>query len=271
MNETVELLYCSNAGAYDGVMLSLLSVMRHTARPLSVKILTASFDCPGGEPVEKARASFMGELLCRRGDGSALVLEDVTELASALFTSEAACGAFTPYTLLRLIADLVYSDEKVLYLDADTMAAGDIGRVYDLDLEDGLVGGVRDALGSVFLSPFYLNAGVLLLDIPGIAADGAFTRARAFVRENKLRYPDQSALNYSDIPVTILPSFCNEQLHMRKDTVIRHFCRTVRFFPYPHVDRKKPWEKGGMRKNDRRAFINSYEEFLLQRDGRKTV
>lgn len=45
-------------------------------------------------------------------------------------------GAYcTPYTLLRLLADLIPEiPDKILYLDMDIMIAGDIRELYDIDV-----------------------------------------------------------------------------------------------------------------------------------------
>ncbi len=265
--EQVNLLYCGNDDAYEGILLSLLSVMEHTQRSLCVRIFTACLDIPCGKPIESSRIKLLNRLLADRKDGSFAVLLDVTEIYGKVFkdcTYQAKNSSFTPYALLRLLADRVYEGGRVIYLDADTMAAGDIGTLFDEELNGCALGGVRDMLGSLFLAPDYINSGVLLIDINGVKRERAFRKAIDFLQREKLYFPDQSSLNYSDISICVLPQRYNEQRRIKRDTVIRHFCRCFKPFPYPHIDRRKPWQHGGLRGKERVVFKNCFEEFLLQ-------
>lgn len=80
---------------------------------------------------------------------------------------------FTKYTLYRLgIPDFIRED-KVLYLDSDTLVLGDLSKFYNTDLGDNVVAGAIDtgiteahirSIGGKIGSK-YLNAGVLLMDL----------------------------------------------------------------------------------------------------------
>lgn len=80
---------------------------------------------------------------------------------------------FTKYTLYRLgIPDFV-PDDRVLYLDSDTMVLGDLSEFYETDLGDKIIAGAIDTgitkehiriIGGQSGST-YLNAGVLLMDL----------------------------------------------------------------------------------------------------------
>ena len=75
----------------------------------------------------------------------------------------------TPYTLLRLLADLVPNmPDKLLYLDIDMMANGDISDLYNTDITEYEYAAVKEKYGSVFIWPDYINAGVLLLNMKKI-------------------------------------------------------------------------------------------------------
>lgn len=80
---------------------------------------------------------------------------------------------FTKYTLFRLgIPDFVKED-RVLYLDSDTLVLGDISEFYNTDLGDAVIAGsidtgitqkhIKSIGGDV--NSHYLNAGVLLMDL----------------------------------------------------------------------------------------------------------
>lgn len=267
MNSQIKLLYCGNGKAYEGILFSLLSIMRRTKRPLDVTVFTAENEKGGG--IDIARASYLSGLLSGRKDGSVLHIVDMTrELRALLEDCPYRQNRFTPYALLRLLADKSDLCGRILYLDADTVAFDDIGKVYDRGLFGMPMGAVKDAIGSLTLDPSYFNSGVLLIDMEKAREKQLFSSARRVLKKNKLIFPDQSALNYADVEVCLLPRKCNEQRNLRSDTVIRHYCRKLVFFPYPHVLKKSAEQKYGMSKKEYGILKSVYEEYLLEREGR---
>ena len=95
--------------------------------------------------------------------------------------------------------------QRVLYVDADTLAMNDIRPLWDSDLGGKTLGAVANifepwnagyarALG---LSSPYFNSGVLLLDLARMRATGAGDELRRYAVEHhsELTWPDQDALN----------------------------------------------------------------------------
>jgi lipopolysaccharide biosynthesis glycosyltransferase len=80
---------------------------------------------------------------------------------------------FTKYTLYRLVVPDFVPEDRVLYLDADTLVVGDISEFYNTDLGNNLVAGCIDTgitlqhKRKIGGSPAadYLNAGVLLMNL----------------------------------------------------------------------------------------------------------
>ncbi len=105
-----------------------------------------------------------------------------------------------------LVAELLPHVARVLYLDADTVVVGDLGELWQLNMEGALMAGVHDnfmhgmgprpALGLTQDEP-YVNAGVLLFDTEGMRREGItaklFETTQLF-GEN-LTFQDQDALN----------------------------------------------------------------------------
>lgn len=89
-------------------------------------------------------------------------------------------GRFTKYALYRLLLPDVIQEDRVLYLDADTIVNGDIAGFYNMDLGDNFLAGVSDSgildsqKATIGLSPAdtYINAGVTLMDLDKIRAAG---------------------------------------------------------------------------------------------------
>lgn len=270
METAVQLLYCGGNEGYEGILFSLLSAMRRTRRPLHVTLLTAALDSPCGQPIERAKAEYAKGLLRNRKDGSTLQLLDKSaELNDLLANIAPLPKGISPYVFLKFFADQAELSGKVLYLDADTLLSGDIGIVFDQSLSDCAFGAVRDVRGSWIIAPDYFNTGVLLFDMERTKKEMLFEKARLLLKEKQLYFPHRSAFYYTGVSVRLLPVFCNEQTRLRSDTLIRHFCKQFRFFPLPHLKEGAPFKGYEMRRREYKRFERTYEEYLLQREGRK--
>jgi lipopolysaccharide biosynthesis glycosyltransferase len=117
-------------------------------------------------------------------------------------------GYFTKAMWYRMfLPELLPSAERVLYLDVDTLALGDLAALCELDLGDALVAAVTNVLEpwgehwpeKLGLSgpEAYFNSGVLLMNLAAMRAEGTSDALLAHVREqaDALYWPDQDALN----------------------------------------------------------------------------
>ena len=97
--------------------------------------------------------------------------------------------------------------KRVLYVDADTIVMGDIREMWEFDLGSCALGAVTDCyqdaeafaeLWSLPKGGRYFNAGVQVIDLAKVRAEGLFTQALDFIVQHdaKLLYGDQDALNY---------------------------------------------------------------------------
>ena len=170
---------------------------------------------------------------------------------------------YTPYTLLRLYMDgFEMFPDKIVYLDIDTMCASDIGQLYDVDLGDAEYGAVLDHMGKFWINRHYCNAGVLLLNLARIRETKLFARAREYVYTHKMMMPDQTALHRLCTKRVYLPRRFNEQRDLRDDTVVKHFCRGIRWVPFFHIYNYKQWERDKVHKKLKIFYFDDlYEKF----------
>ena len=242
----MNLLYCGNEGVFDGVLTSALSVVRrlNEPRPLTVYLFTMELTrlSPNYTPLTQRHAAFIEEAMCRHNPGTKVVLHDVTALYEKHLRENANESCYcSPYTLLRLLADLLPMPDKLLYLDADVMLNKDAGLLYDIDVSAVEYAAARDHYGKFLIQPNYINAGVLLFNIKKCHETGIFEKSREILRRKKLPFADQSALIRSTTCRKVLPHYFNDQKFLYKSTVVRHFSKRLFYLPYPHTENVKQW------------------------------
>ena len=114
--------------------------------------------------------------------------------------------------------------------------------LYNVDIEDYEYAGARDHYGKYLISPNYVNAGVLLLNIKEIKKTGLLCRSRQLIKTKKLTFADQSAINRSTTKKKMLPQKVNDQKFLHKHTVVRHFSKRLFWLPYPHTANIQQWQ-----------------------------
>lgn len=242
----MNLLYCGNEGVFDGVLTSALSVVRRLTepRPLTVYLFTMELTrlSPNYTPLTQRHAAWIEEALRRHNTKTQVVLHDVTALYETHLRENANESCYcSPYTLLRLLADLLPMPDKLLYLDADVMLNKDAGLLYDIDVSSVEYAAARDHYGRFLIQPNYINAGVLLFNMKKCRETRIFEKSREILRRKKLPFADQSALIRSTTCRKVLPHSFNDQKFLYKSTVVRHFSKRLFYLPYPHTENVKQW------------------------------
>ena len=264
----INLLYCGNDKVFDGVLTSALSVVRRMekSRPLTVYIFTMELTRynPNYTPMLPYQAELLQTALRRHNPESTVKLFDMTgQYEKHLGYSPNENCYCSPYTLLRLLADLVELPDKLLYLDADIMLCKDVGLLYDRDIEGFEYAAARDHYGRFLVHPNYINAGVLLFNMKLCRENDLFEKARQWIRKKKLPFADQSALIRSTTRRKLLPRRFNDQKFLYKSTVIRHFSKRLFYLPYPHTENIKQWHVDRVRKKFRyTCFDDILNEYL---------
>lgn len=242
----IDILFCGNDKVFDGVLTAGLSIVRRLEqpRPLTLHIFTMDLTrvSPNYKPMTDAHGKIIEKALQRHNPDSTVKIYDVTELYEQHLKHNANEGCYcSPYTLLRLLADLLPLPDKLLYLDADVMACKDIGLLFDQDINGIEYAAARDHYGKFLIHPNYINAGVLLFNMVQCRKTGIFEKARALIRVKKLVFADQSSLARSTTRRRVLSQRFNDQKFLYKGTVIRHFSKRLFYTPYPHTENIKQW------------------------------
>lgn len=121
----INLLLCGNKKVFDGALTLLISILNRTKEPLNCYIMTMDKTDLREDflPINDEQIEFLKEVVKEKNSESEVTKIDVTELYNLEFKGSKNESAYcTPYTLLRLLIDLIPDmPEKLLYLDIDMM------------------------------------------------------------------------------------------------------------------------------------------------------
>ena len=264
----VNILFCGNAGVFDGMLTCALSILMRTDSKEPFRFFVFTMDLSDLRenyvPLSEAQAETFRSVIRRYNPENELVVTDVGALYRTHFSGCPNEGAYcSPYTLIRLFADLVPEiPEKLLYLDADVMFNRDVHLLYDVDVSDCEYAACPDHYGKYLIHPRYINAGVLLFNMAKARETGLFQKARGWIRKKKLVFADQSALIRSTTKKKVLPQRFNDQKFLHRHTVVRHFSKRLFYLPYPHTENIKQWQIDKVHRIFRyRQFDDVYDEY----------
>lgn len=242
----INVLFSGNSGVFDGALTCMLSILKRSAiDDYNFYILTMDLTrkSPNYTPISDRQIEFLNEVLKKYSPNGFVKKIDVTDIYEKEFGYSPNENCYcSPYTLLRLFADEIELPDKVLYLDIDVLFNRDIHLLYDIDIDGYEYAAARDHYGKYLIQPNYINAGVLLFNMPEMRKTKIFEKARDLIRTKKLVFADQSALIRSTTKKKMLPQKFNDQkfLHV-KSTVVRHFSKRLFWLPYPRTDNIKQW------------------------------
>ena len=274
----INILLCGNEKVFDGVLTELISITNRTKEPVHCFLFTMDltrikkeFTCISDSQVE-----FLRKVVKSKNTQNEITKIDVTDLYEKEFKECVNESAYcTPYTLLRLLADMIPDmPDKLLYLDIDMMIARDLKLLYDINIEDYEYAAVKEKYGCWLIRPDYINAGMLLLNMKKIKETGLLEKARKLIREKKMLFADQDAVFWSTTKKKLLPRIYNEQSRFNgKKTVVCHFSKRLMLLPYPHTENYKQWNlpevhtvlKCHAFDSDLEEYIKFKKEFELER------
>ena len=243
----INILFCGNSKIFDGILTCMLSIFKRTQTKEAFNIRIFTMDVSHIKPeytcISDQMTSFLDKVAKSYNPENKVTKTDVSDIYKKEF---AACPNeqcyCSPYTLIRLFADLIDDiPEKLLYLDIDMLFNRDITLLYDTDINGVEYAAARDHYGKYLIHPNFVNAGMLLLNMPEIKKTGLFKKARDLLKVKKLLFADESAIIRCTTKKKMLAQKFNDQKFLWKSTVLRHFSKRLFWLPYPHVANIKQW------------------------------
>lgn len=139
-------------------------------------------------------------------------------------------------SMMRIaLAQMLPHEDKLLWLDSDTIVDGDISELFALDMTGYYFAGCRE-FDKCNESFSYINTGVLMMNLAKIREDRIDTRMINVLNTQKLVYPDQDVINmlaqwhilFIDSKYNVCP-FTDET----QETVIMHYAARKNFEDNP--------------------------------------
>ena len=268
----INILLCGNEKVFDGALTQLLSITNRTKETINCYIFTMDISRikPEYTCITDEQVAFLDRVIKSKKIDNKVTKIDVTNLyENEFYKCKNETAYCTPYTLLRLLADLVPDlPNKILYLDIDMMANDDISKLYNIDISEYEYAAVKEKYGSIFIWPDYINAGMLLLNMNKIKETKLLEKARNLIKTKKMLFADQDAIYRSTTKKLLIPRKYNEQSSFkRKDTVICHFCKRLMLLPYPHTENYKQWQIDDIHRELKcYTFEEDLKEYLILKE-----
>lgn len=259
----INILFCGNSKVLDGALTTMLSIFKRTEtrEPFHFFIFTMDVSHLRSDytPITDTQVAFLEEVAKSYNSENLVEKIDVTGLYHEEFDGSPNEDCYcSPYTLIRLFADLVPQiPEKILYLDIDLLFNRDIRLLYDIDISDYEYAAAPDHYGKLilFFLRRFINAGVMLFNMKKCRESGLFKKSRDLIKTKKLMFADESALVRSTTKQLKISQRFNDQKFLYRKTVIRHFSKRLFWLPYPHTANIKQWRVTQIHK------IFGYENF----------
>ena len=144
----INLLYCGNYKVFDGVLISLLSAVKHTKESVHTYLLTMDLSDidENFKPISEAQRKFLEDMVKEKNANNSVKLIDITSLyKKSMLNSKNLRNHFTPYAQLRLFADIVPEiPDKIIYLDTDTIVNSNLRELYYIDIHSYELACVKD-------------------------------------------------------------------------------------------------------------------------------
>lgn len=245
----INTLFCGNYKVFDGILSCIISILKRTEtkEPFHFYLFTMDVHHLREDytPITEKQVDFLQKVVKSYNSENLVTKIDVTDLYNKEFANSPNEQCYcSPYTLIRLFADLVPEiPEKLLYLDADLLFNKDITKLYNIDIEKYEYAAAPDHYGKLILfwQKKFINAGVILFNMKKCKETGLFEKSRNEIRMHKLTFADESAIIRSTTYQLKISQRFNDQKFLYKGTVIRHFSKRLFWFPYPHTENIKQW------------------------------
>lgn len=133
----MNLLYCGDKNIEQGLIISILSLMKNVKEEVNIYVLTVNLKYVDKtiEPVTDKVIEVLNDLVKEKNSKSNVKKIDITNMFEKEIPEVNMDTRFTPCCMLRLFADKIEEiPNKILYLDNDIVIRKDITEFYHQDI-----------------------------------------------------------------------------------------------------------------------------------------
>lgn len=261
----MNILMSGDENMYDGFELVIYSTMKHN-KNVNWYIFTMNINCHiVGEPkefreVNEFQRHRLAKIVHYFDPNSTISFINVQQLYDETISMNPNReSGFTPFTNLRLLADLALPDvDNVLYLDTDIVVQQDLSQMYKRYFTQDF----NYAAYSLPEACFYTGemvAGVLLMNLKKMRETHFMDKARWNLMNHEYRFPDQMALRDTEDPYPLAETY-NFLFDLWKSDyqpAIIHFTNEMSRKVYSNSERDR--------------FYRDYPQFQYVLDGMKII
>jgi len=132
----MNVLYCGDRNIEDGLIISILSLLKNAKTNLSVYVLTINSKEWNIDGVTDKCIDVLDNKMKLINKENSIKKIDITEIFEKELPAKNMKTRFTPCCMLRLFADEVTKlPDKILYLDNDVICRKDCQEFYNQDME----------------------------------------------------------------------------------------------------------------------------------------
>lgn len=189
-------------------------------------------------------------------------------------------------TFARLFISEMISEDKVLYVDCDTICMGDISGFWNTDMDGKMIAGVWDTVDENIKSAIgldvkdrYINAGIILIDLKKWREDDCTKKSIDYINEKNgcVMHNDQGVINalFKDKIKIVEPKYnaMTPIFLISRYKIMKYFCiddyysceeiqdakENPVFLHFVRFTTSRPWEEKCSHPY-KKAFIENYKE-----------
>ncbi len=155
------------------------------------------------------KRSELADIVARADAESCIIFLNANSDFNKSVVRQYTVGIYYRFMLARLLPDV----DRIIYCDADVAFCGPLDALYDINMADNIIAGVRDvAQGRPYPAAAngYINSGVLVMNLAEIRRRNMYSRWRELSMRDDYAYPDQDILNQTcDGKILYLPPIYN--------------------------------------------------------------
>lgn len=238
----IDVLLTGDHNVFRGMALCILSIIKYTKVPVTFHIMTIGVPWADCKALTLEDFNRIYDVVKEKRNDCQMKYYDVSESFISHFeASPNKKPVYSPASMTRLLLeDYIKDVDRLIYLDCDTMAVSSLEAFNELNVDDYEMAVSLDYMGHRWVKKDYFNSGVLYINMPKVRETRLFQRAIELLKKKKFYFADQSALYECAEKLLYIPWRFNEQRKIKNDTVIKHFNKGIRKFPF-YVYNIKQW------------------------------